>query len=34
MGLRAGAPPFWSMWLPNIFFLSIGIILAIIKVRK
>ena len=34
MGLRVGAPPFWSMWLPNIFFLSIGIVLAIIKVRK
>jgi lipopolysaccharide export system permease protein len=34
MGLRAGTPPFWSMWLPNIFFLSIGIVLAVIKVRK
>jgi len=34
MGLRAGTPPFWSMWLPNIFFLSIGIVLAIIKVSK
>jgi len=34
MGLRAGTPPFLSMWFPNIFFLSIGIVLAIIKVRK
>ena len=34
MGLRAGTPPFLSMWLPNIFFLSIGIVLAVIKVRK
>jgi len=34
MGLRLGTPPFWSMWYPNIFFLVIGIILAIIKVRK
>jgi len=34
MGLRAGTPPFLSMWSPNIFFLSIGIVLAIIKVRK
>jgi lipopolysaccharide export system permease protein len=34
MGLRVGTPPFWSMWLPNIFFLSIGIVLAVIKVRK
>jgi lipopolysaccharide export system permease protein len=34
MGLRTGTPPFWSMWLPNIFFLTIGIVLAVIKVRK
>jgi len=34
MGLRLGTPPFWSMWLPNILSLVIGIVLAIIKVRK
>jgi len=34
LGLRVGTPPFWSMWLPNILSLAIGIILAIIKVRK
>jgi len=34
MVLHVGSPPFWSIWLPNIFFLSIGIVLAIIKVRK
>jgi len=34
MGLRVGTPPFWSMWLPNIFFLSAGIVLAVIKVRR
>jgi lipopolysaccharide export system permease protein len=34
MGLRVGTPPFWSMWLPNIFFLSVGIVLALIKVRR
>jgi len=34
MGLRAGTPPFLSMWSPNIFFLFIGIVLAVIKVRK
>jgi len=34
MGLRVGTPPFWSMWLPNILCLGIGIILAVIKVRK
>ena len=34
MGLRAGTPPFLSMWLPNIICLSIGVVLAVIKVRK
>jgi len=34
LGLRSGAPPFWSMWLPNILSLVIGIILAFIRVRK
>jgi len=34
MGLRIGTPPFWSMWLPNILCLGVGIILALIKVRK
>ena len=34
MGLRLGTPPFWSMWLPNILSLSIGVVLAIIRVRK
>jgi len=34
MGLRAGTPPFWSMWLPNILCLTAGVILAVIKVRR
>jgi len=34
MGLRAGAPPFWSMWLPNILSLVAGITLAAVRVRK
>ncbi|MCL2441982.1 MAG: LptF/LptG family permease [Treponema sp.] len=34
MGLRIATPPFWSMWIPNIFFLTIGIILAMFRVRK
>ena len=34
MGLRAGTPPFLSMWLPNILSLFIGIILALVRVRK
>jgi len=34
MGLRVGTPPFLSMWTPNFFFLFIGLVLAVIKVRK
>jgi lipopolysaccharide export system permease protein len=34
MGTRFSTNPFWSMWLPNILALSIGIFLAIFKVRK
>jgi len=34
MGLRVGTPPFWSMWYPNILSLSVGIVLAVIKVRR
>ena len=34
MGIRLSTPPFWSMWLPNILALSVGIVLAIIKVVK
>jgi lipopolysaccharide export system permease protein len=34
MGLRLGTSPFWSMWFSNIFFLVIGIIMAIRRVTK
>ena len=34
MGLRLGTPPFISMWYPNILSLVVGVILAVIKVRK
>jgi lipopolysaccharide export system permease protein len=34
MGLRVGTPPFWSMWLPNILCFIVGVILAVIKVRR
>jgi lipopolysaccharide export system permease protein len=34
MGIRLGTPPFWSMWLPNILALSIGLVLAVIRVAK
>ena len=34
MGLRAGTPPFMSMWLPNFLCLIAGGILALIRIRK
>ena len=34
MGIRLNTSPFWSMWMPNILALSIGIVLAVIKVKK
>jgi len=34
MSLRVGTPPFWSMWLPNILSLAIGLVLAVIRIRK
>ena len=34
MGIRMTLPPFWSMWLPNVLALSVGIFLAVLRVRK
>jgi len=34
LGLRAGTPPFWSMWIPNILPLTVGVILALIRIRR
>jgi len=34
LGLRVGTPPFWSMWLPNILSLTVGVILAVIRIRR
>jgi lipopolysaccharide export system permease protein len=34
MGIRFDTSPFWSIWTPNILALSIGVVLAIIKVRR
>ncbi|MDR2901228.1 MAG: LptF/LptG family permease [Treponema sp.] len=33
-GARLGFSPFWSMWLPNIIAISVGSVLAMIKVRQ
>jgi lipopolysaccharide export system permease protein len=34
MGIRMGVSPFWSMWLPNVLALSVGLVLAALKVRR
>jgi lipopolysaccharide export system permease protein len=34
MGLRLGYSPFWSMWLPNILAISVGLVMCIIRVRQ
>ncbi|MDR2632301.1 MAG: LptF/LptG family permease [Treponema sp.] len=34
MGLRLGYPPFWSMWLPNILAVSIGLCMSIFRIRQ
>ncbi|MDR1575970.1 MAG: LptF/LptG family permease [Treponema sp.] len=34
MGIRNTIPPFWAMWLPNVLALSIGLFLAVLRVRK
>ncbi|MDR3116008.1 MAG: LptF/LptG family permease [Treponema sp.] len=34
MGLRLGYSPFWSMWLPNILAIAIGLYMSILRIRK
>ena len=34
MGIRLGYSPFWSMWLPNILAVSVGLVLFLIRIRK
>ena len=34
VGIRFGYSPFWSMWLPNILALSIGVVLCLVRIRK
>jgi len=34
LGIRLNFSPFWSMWLPNILALSIGLVLSIIRVTR
>jgi lipopolysaccharide export system permease protein len=34
MGIRLGYSPFWSMWLPNILAVSIGLFMCILRVRR
>jgi lipopolysaccharide export system permease protein len=34
MGIRLGASPFWTMWTPNLISIAIGIVMAMVRVRK
>jgi lipopolysaccharide export system permease protein len=34
MGMRLGYSPFWSMWLPNILAISIGLIMCLVRIRR
>ncbi|GHU51259.1 membrane protein [Spirochaetia bacterium] len=34
LGMRLGYSPFWTMWLPNVLAIGIGLILCIIRLRK
>ena len=34
MGIRLGYSPFWSMWLPNMLAVSVGLVLFIVRIRK
>jgi lipopolysaccharide export system permease protein len=34
MGIRLGYSPFWSMWLPNILAIGIGLIMCILRFRR
>jgi lipopolysaccharide export system permease protein len=34
VGIRLGYSPFWSMWLPDILAVSIGLVMGIIRIRK
>jgi lipopolysaccharide export system permease protein len=33
-GVRLGYHPFWSMWLPNILSVSIGLVMVMVRIRK
>jgi lipopolysaccharide export system permease protein len=34
MGQRLGYSPFWSMWLPNILALSVGLLMGVIRIGR
>jgi len=34
MGIRFGYSPFWSMWLPNILAISVGLVLCAVRIRR
>jgi lipopolysaccharide export system permease protein len=34
LGLRAGYSPFWTMWLPDILTMGIGLAMCLKRIRK
>jgi lipopolysaccharide export system permease protein len=34
MGQRLGYSPFWSMWLPNILALSVGLLMGVVRIGR
>lgn len=34
MGIKLGTSPFWSMWLPNILTLGVGLIMSLFRIAK
>ncbi|MDR1904336.1 MAG: LptF/LptG family permease [Treponema sp.] len=34
MGMRLGYSPFWSMWLPDILIVSVGLFMCVVRMRK
>jgi lipopolysaccharide export system permease protein len=34
MGMRLGYSPFWSMWIPNILAITVGVVIGVIRIRR
>jgi lipopolysaccharide export system permease protein len=34
MGMRLGYSPFWSMWVPNVLAITVGVIMGLFRIRR